>query len=103
MQTPKEFSKRLKNLIEEGDLTLNDQLNQAVPFYALHKTATEWCLFYAPTEYDTRYLDHNALGDVNSQLRYGAIIVPETKTIITNHKYVKKLVEQLPGYELMTA
>lgn len=103
MQTPKEFSKRLKDLIEEGDLTLNDQLSQAVPFYALHKTTTEWRLFYAPTEYDTRYLDHNALGDVNSQLRYGAIIVPETKTIITNHKYVEKLVEQLPGYELVTA
>ena len=103
MQTPKEFSKRLKNLIEEGDLTLNDQLSQAVPFYALHKTTTEWCLFYAPTEYDTRYLDHNALGDVNSQLRYGAIIVPETKTIITNHKYIEKLVEQLPGYKLVTA
>lgn len=103
MQSPKEFSKRLKNLIEEGDLTLNDQLSQAVPFYALHKTTTEWLIFYAPTEYDKRYLDHNALGDVQSQLRYGAIISPETKTIITNHKYVQKLVEQLPGYELITA
>lgn len=93
----------MKDLIEEGDLTLNDQLSQAVPFYALHKTTTEWHLFYVPIEYNTRYLDHNALGDVNSQLRYGAIIVPETKTIITNHKYVEKLVEQLPGYELVSA
>lgn len=103
MQTPKEFSKRLKDLIEEGDLTLNDQLSQAAPFYALHKTTTEWCLFYAPTSYGNRFLDHNALGDVKNQLRYGAIIVPETKTIITNHKYIEKLVEQLPEYELVSA
>lgn len=82
MTTRKEFYNELNNLINEGELQITTNLNECIYIIEDLYISGDFCD-------GIRGVDHNVLlfEGINwdQVIRYGTILVPETKTYINNN------------------